>query len=306
LISYNKFIPALLVLIVSVVLAWTSLSPGNSHNLQTKALKYANEQSHPNQHRRSVYVSRADALDVRQTKSKYEDSIHFQTKGEFNADQYKFCKNTALATLNALPDEHSSSLDVLIFDFDPEARRGLGGVANNKAIIIIQCAGKMEQMEFAGVFGHEMGHVVDIAGLTAATRGGNSIFNDNGEPIDVNDPSAKYYGLSWDGVEQIKSDAKTEDFVTTYSKADFFEGFAELYKFYVFHGETLREMAESNEVIAAKYEFMKAEVFNGKEYFGIDRLTDYSEREYDSTVLPYDYATFVSMQNSIDINDVNE
>ncbi|HBB02919.1 MAG: hypothetical protein US89_C0003G0037 [Candidatus Peregrinibacteria bacterium GW2011_GWF2_38_29] len=164
------------------------------------------------------------------------------------------CKDLVQNTLNSLPQNHSSTLKKISLIGSKMDRRGYGGYGE----ISLQCS-DLPDLEIAGVFTHEMGHVVDDST--------NNVF----------------YKISWmDSSHKIRGSNKM-DFVTGYAMTDAFEDFAESYTMYILHGNSFRKMADGNEKIKEKYFFMKDNVFNGVEFFGYDKPLNQGVRVYDST-----------------------
>ncbi len=196
----------------------------------------------------------------------------------------EWCSSVVDKTLAALPEAHTEELDQLELIFETNAKRGQAG----GHIIKLRCVDVSEQ-ELTAVLVHEMGHVVDLGMLEGSSWAGNSKFVDGSKPVKNDDPSIDFYELSWNDDE---SDA-FYNFVSGYASTDPFEDFAESYVYYVLHGESFRELADVNDILDAKYAFLRDEVFEGVEYYEND-LEEPSlyKRPYDITLLDFDLNNF--------------
>ena len=202
------------------------------------------------------------------------------------------CKSLVYKTLESLPPQHASKLKNLTLYFSDSGRRGLGGGST----IILRCQNVTDE-ELIGVLVHEMGHVVDTGSLQGSAENGSSGFTDGTAPVYSDDPSAEFYAYSYKNEKTVRDDMTEVDFVSGYSESDVFEDFAETYAYYVLHGVEFRELAYTNSTLAAKYDFLKNKVFNGKEYFTGDesKKVDVAVRNYDVTILPYNMKSFLAL-----------
>ena len=211
------------------------------------------------------------------------DSDSYPTTSDIN-----HCKMLVYKTLNALPEDHYKELDDLVLTYTNDGRRGYGGAHK----VILRCS-DVEDSELTGVLVHEIGHVVDIGLYKGSPRTGKSNYYDGQIPIYRDDLSLDFYNINWIDSENQKESSDKLDFVTGYSKTDAFEDFAESYAFYIFQGDTFREMTEYNDKLSQKYDFLKENVFDGEEFDFSDPDDDLVfDRDYDSTVLPYDQEGF--------------
>jgi len=200
----------------------------------------------------------------------------------------KHCKSLVYRTLKSLPPEPVGKLKHLTLYFSESGRRGLGGGST----IILRCR-NVEDEELVGVLVHEMGHIMDTGVMEGTADAGESAFRDGGNPVNNDDPSLDFYTLDFENEKTLKEDATAWDFVSGYAMADPYEDFAESYAYYILHGNEFREIAKFNQVLQAKYDYLKNRVFNGKEYFnGSKGKTEAFLRHYDVTVLPYDMNKF--------------
>ncbi len=69
-------------------------------------------------------------------------------------------------------------------------------------------------------------------------------------------------------------------FMTTYSLTNPDEDFAESYLFYIAYGDFFRELSKTDEIAKKKYEWMKTNVFNGREYTGSPFSLDNLKHHY--------------------------
>ena len=204
-------------------------------------------------------------------------------------DQLNHCKDLLGKTLKVLPAAPVAYLKNLNLEFDPTVRRGLGGGST----VSIRCV-NVTDSELVGVMVHEMGHVMDTGVLQGHPNSGESAFKDGDNPIFNDDPSLNFYNIDFNADEKTKSNTTEFDFVSTYAMSDPFEDFAESYAYYILHGTEFRKLAKDNESLTEKYNFLKNQVFNGKEFdSGYQDLAVTGVRHYDVTVLPYDLKKFI-------------
>lgn len=194
------------------------------------------------------------------------------------------CKSIVYRTLIKLPLSHRQQLRELTLFYTKEGRRGLGG----DNAVILRCLNVTDE-ELSSVLVHEMGHLIDGGFLAGFDESFNSGFFDFSDPVLADDPSARFYNISWVNNKILQNSATELDFVSFYAMTDPFEDFAETYTYYRLHGPEFRSLAEFNYALGQKYEFMKNYVFFGQEYgrekddeINVDVLT----RNYDVTILP--------------------
>ena len=191
--------------------------------------------------------------------SGYFSAKNFKTTAEKQQlTEYKKNINTALKNL---PDNHISHLKSLEVRNESHVSRGM---ANSQKIIIN--TGTIEtENELMAILVHEIGHVVDL-GVLLGGNGLRSAFYDGKVPVLEDDPSYKFYDISWEDSKTRKGTSMIKDFVTGYAMNNAFEDFAEHYLFYRLHGEKFRHLAENSEALQQKYDFFKIYVFRGEEY----------------------------------------
>lgn len=208
-----------------------------------------------------------------------QKGIKISTSGE--SQSLNDCKAAVYQGMSLLPPNHLAQLTSLVFTFDPDARRGLGGGETIK----IRCI-DVAPSEITAVFIHEMGHIVDT-GLFQGTSGKSS-FHDGPISIYRDDPSYAFYTLTWFTEDRMKLRMSETDFVSGYASSDVFEDFAETYAYYVLHGPEFRYLAGLNDVLDKKYEFMRKNVFTSSEFFTEEfDLPHRFSRPYDVTKLAY-------------------
>lgn len=234
------------------------------------------------------YANQLETLDLRlYPGSSYKEDSR-STLGSLN-----HCKSLVFQTLSSIPNEHREHLQHLTLYF-AEGRRGLGGGST----IILRCS-DVDDMELSSVLIHEMGHIVDTGLKTGNIWTGNSEFMDGSIHIYNDDPSLRFYRISWEDENTIKTDSEKTDFVTGYAMSDPYEDFAESYNYYVLHGKQFKEMAKYDVDLRRKYLYLKYYIFSGREFNNDPRETENANlRKYDSTVLAYDHEKFLRSINN--------
>jgi len=187
----------------------------------------------------------------------------FSAKKFSRNDQTKLdnIQATLQASLLELPTTHTQALKKLEVRNSAHVSRGLA----NSRMMILNTESIASEEELKAVFTHEMGHIVDL-GMLSTTSHTKTDFWTNGTQVFTHDPSINFYNLSWVDYAQKKEGSVRSDFVSGYAMASPFEDFAESYLFYRLHGEKFRSIAADSNVLAAKYKFMKDEIFEGKEF----------------------------------------
>lgn len=218
---------------------------------------------------------------------------NLEVQGEATAETLEWCSNLIAQTFAILPAEHTAAIHHLILDFNPEARRGLGG----DNTVIIRCV-NMDEQELMAVLIHEVGHVVDT-GLLKTDTGAASAYLDRGQTVFDTDLSIPLYSFNWVNSENWVG-AKS-DFVSGYARSNPFEEFAESYAMYVLNGQLFKEYAALNSNLSAKYDYLKDVVFGGFEY-NLPKTTQKgaSTRVYDITRLDYDLESLLTLRESND------
>jgi len=234
--------------------------------------------------REDHYASQLDSLGLRL----YPGSS-FSSDDRSTTSSLNHCKALVYQTLTSLPEEHQEHLQHLTLYF-AEGRRGLGGGST----IVLRCSDVTDK-ELVSVLVHEMGHIVDTGLETGEVWSGKSEFMDGSIPIYNNDPSLRFYRLSWEDEKTLKAGSEKTNFVTGYAMTDPYEDFAETYNYYILHGQQFKKMAKGDKTLRRKYIYMKYFVFRGQE-FNFDPYTETTVngwRNYDSTLLNYDHETFL-------------
>lgn len=199
------------------------------------------------------------------------------------------CKSLVYQTFSALPARHTASLASLDLSFSTSARRGL----SSGETLQLRCTGMTDSV-LVSVLAHEIGHLVDIGGFQGDFTTGLSGFKDFSHDVYENDPSVEFYRISWLSDTVKRQESTVLDFVSGYAMNDPFEDFAEAYNWYVLQGANFRHLAQTNSALRQKYDFLKAHVFDNREFGGKMLYRDSYKRVYDSTLLPYSLRTFLS------------
>jgi hypothetical protein len=141
--------------------------------------------------------------------------------------------------------------------------RGWGG--NNT--IIINAAHLMNGAKFQALFVHEMGHVSsDTEGASASSKAKNTAYSDPIATITEDNKNLAYFELSWTGFDTLRNDSAPIDFVSGYAQTNVHEDLAESIAAYVTYGNNFQYEASSNDVLAAKYDFIKNIFFDGQSF----------------------------------------
>lgn len=214
----------------------------------------------------------------------------FTQEDSYTSRSLNHCKSLVYRTLKSLPEEAVKKLQHLTLYFSDEGRRGLGGGST----IILRCKSVTDK-ELVGVLVHEMGHITDTGLLQGTSLAGESEFNDGTDPVYNDDPSVGFYRLSFLDEHTLRPENTQLDFVSGYAMSDPFEDFAESYNYYILHGYEYRRLMQTSEVLRAKYNFLKNQIFQGKEFFNGNtrfKRIELIKREYDTTILPYNLNKF--------------
>lgn len=200
------------------------------------------------------------------------------------------CKSLVYQTLEKLPESHKNQLSDLTLFYTKDGRRGLGGGSS----IILRCL-NVADSELISVLLHEMGHLVDGGLLFGTDTTKESGFFDFEDPVLTDDPSLKFYKTSWTSEKKKKSGITRLDFVSLYAMTDPFEDFAETYMYYRVHGAEFKKLAQSNDALKEKYDFMK-NLFDGEQFGESNKEVKINlrTRHYDATVLPFSLDDFLS------------
>jgi len=183
--------------------------------------------------------------------------------------------------ISDLPEAHTKTLKVLEVKNQAHVSRGM---ANERRLILNTQSIDTED-ELRAVTIHEIGHVVDL-GMLKGKQKQQSVFSTNDHKVSIDDPSLRFYKISWNNTTKLKTKARRKDFVSGYAMANTYEDFAETYAFYVLHGEKFRGLTDHSFPLKKKYYFMKNHVFNGVEFQKHKKASaTYSNTIFDVTLL---------------------
>lgn len=257
--SLQKGFAYIMLLMVVVVFGFASLNSLNADYNQA-APEFVNEDDEHSQV--SIDIDRSDQ-EIQLDLFKGSDYISFDMTD--TSLDVSGCAESASNVLEGFKQFLNDFEFVSIHD-DANLRRGL----SNGPQVYMQCLDDIE--EFSNVLIHELGHTVDLLYLDGTEADGKSDFYDFDDPVWKNDPSVKYYTISWINESEMNPEVGRKDFVSGYAMTDPFEDFAETFAMYVKYGEIFRFLIakEDNEVLRSKYFFMKYVVFEGEE-FGLDK-----------------------------------
>jgi hypothetical protein len=157
-------------------------------------------------------------------------------------------RRIARQVLSLMAPECQEKLQTFSVLYDNPKQRGLAG----KGVVIV--SGNVPDHEFIGLLMHEaLGHFREITCVTGTSKSGASPFRDGDQAVWNNDPSVRFYAISWANEHERKADAKKDDFVTGYAYvADPFEDAAESITYYMTQESAFRERAKTNTALAAK------------------------------------------------------
>jgi len=156
----------------------------------------------------------------------------------------------AAEILYTIPDTVLESVKGKTIYFSTEKGRGLALISSHYRSIENMNDGMIiEQKINPRSIVHEVGHIIDFDKYHDGYQN-HSIKNDLFEVI----PDEQNYLDLPDG------------YVSHYSLTDSTENFAEHFAFYVVYGDEFRDMAQSDDLIKKKYNFLKNHVFDGIEF----------------------------------------
>lgn len=178
-----------------------------------------------------------------------------QLDGNIGDEEMKLCRERASYVIAWL-DPFLVGLDKVTIHARLDLRRGLASDSK----IWIRCINDLD--EFENVLIHEIGHIVDINYLSG-DGGGLSKFSYKNEFISLFDPSVDFYSISFNSNEKIIDEA---GFLTGYSQENVFEDFAETFLMYIKYPVEFRLLAQDNNLIMSKYNFMRDNVFDGYDF----------------------------------------
>jgi len=171
------------------------------------------------------------------------------------------CNKVTNETLD-LFDRYLGGLEHVIVHEDAERRRGLSSGKK----IYMRCL--EDPQEFENVLIHEIAHSVDLTYFKGSTESGKSVFKDLDGMVYNDDPSLEFYEISWIDTETMKYGLSKTSFVSGYAMSNPYEDFAESFLMYVKYGEMFRYLISepSNIELRKKYNFIKYEIFKGREF----------------------------------------
>lgn len=222
------------------------------------------------------------------TPGAWQGAFMTSTFGSAPKDQFELrhIKNTLRKVLKQLPEFHHQTLEQIKIQKRHHPSRGRA----NGEKIIFDTTKIDDYQELIAVAVHEMGHVVDL-GVLEGKSWQISRFRDGPKRIKADDPSVKFYEISWYNTKQRRPQQK-KDFVSGYAMTTPFEDFAESYLMYRLHGEKFRNMMVKSTALQTKYQYMKTYVFAGQEYQK-DKEATLQRSFYDATLLPFENRDFL-------------
>lgn len=185
--------------------------------------------------------------------------------------------------LRLMPAKCEGTLKNFYVRYDNPKQRGLAG----KSSIIL--SGNVPDDEFRALLVHEYGHVMDLGCLRGTPQSGASAFKDGAEVIYNDDPSVRFYALSWSDAKTRRTDSAAADFVSGYAQWDPFEDLAETVAAYVLHRDALKQLATQNTVIAAKVAWIEQELFPVDPAAAVSEFVWVQKRPWDITKLAYSW-----------------
>ena len=222
---------------------------------------HASAQSVPRQSFNITTVKKSGGITQFFTKKPWEGLFAAKKFSREDAPELQNIQRTLQASMLDLPTLHTAALKKLEVRKENHVSRGLA----NSRMMILNTESINSEDELQAVFTHEMGHIVDL-GMLKSNSYSRSAFWTQGTQVFENDPSLDFYRLSWVNYNTKSLLASRADFISGYAMSSPFEDFAESYLFYRLHGEKFRKIAQYSNVLAAKYKFMKNQVFKGEEF----------------------------------------
>ncbi|UPA22401.1 putative zinc-binding metallopeptidase [Candidatus Peribacteria bacterium] len=194
-------------------------------------------------------------------------------------EEHRIIADAVLRRLPALCRDHLKNFYVL---YANPKQRGLGG----KSTIILD--GTVSDTEFAGLLVHECGHVMH-GNMLGNARSGESAFKDGKDTFAADSPAAAFFALSWMETDIMQAGQTDADFVTGYAAHDPFEDFAETFATYVLQRPSMVERAQTNDVIAAKLQWMDTYLPVAENVLGTAEYSWDKKVPWDATKLSYDW-----------------
>lgn len=179
-----------------------------------------------------------------------------------------------------LPCDLLASLQTVTV-FEDETKRSPRALAGANIIKIRRDV--LSDSRLSDVLLHEMGHVIDLGGLTGTVGSLASAFHDGADVIYRDDTSVLFYQISWVSEKEKKEGVSDFDFVGGYAASDPFEDFAESFLYYIRHGNEFRLLADGNPALQEKYDFFKTYIFKGEEFESGNHFVNPTDRPWDIT-----------------------
>ncbi len=198
-------------------------------------------------------------------------------------------RQLADSTLRALPSYCRDSLHDFYVVYNNPSNRGLAGetemiIAGNEPGV--NPPKPVPDAEFRALITHECGHIIDLGAIRGTSAAGGTEFYDGKKPIHADDPSVKFYRISWTSAKTMRKDAFPSNFVSGYAMSDAFEDFAESFAFFVLQRQEFQRLAKNNPALQAKYDYIatlmtdQPDIANGTFVRG-------KKQPWDVTKLPY-------------------
>lgn len=157
----------------------------------------------------------------------------------------------------------SSTLQSLSINKENDGRRGYAW----HQTIVVNLSSIKGYKEFMEILAHELGHIVDLGVVEGSSSLLDKNFTEfNAANFGIDDPSLKYYQISWLGENTRSEDSTAQDFVSGYGMTNTFEDFAEAHNLYLMHNAVFQQMAKNNTSLAKKYAFL-SKLYGGKFIF---------------------------------------
>ncbi|MGE3278925.1 MAG: hypothetical protein AB7J40_03990 [Candidatus Altimarinota bacterium] len=160
---------------------------------------------------------------------------------------------------------------------EEKIRRGSAGLG----VVFIDA----EKLNIFPILIHEFGHLYDFH--VESEEGDPSPFHNGIAQLSSEDPSVKYYQISWQDNQHHRGN--TEDFCSCYGSENPQEDFAEAFSFYVLQGSTFEKWSKKNPILKQKYDFIK-EVFNGRIFSSPHQI---HQHPFSVVDLPIDYPSLL-------------
>jgi hypothetical protein len=114
-----------------------------------------------------------------------------------------------------------------------------------------------DEIKMATILTHECGHIIDFFALRGSPKAKPTPFTFRTLPTTVDDPSLKFYEISWKDAKNMRDTADWNGFVSEYATLLPIEDFAETFTYYVLQPQAFKERAARNAILKRKYLFME-------------------------------------------------